>query len=416
VPIGLGWSKSSINTVIFRHSPLVTGNGKQYASFYDADGRVVLAERESASNTWRLAASQYTGNAADAHNTISLGVDGNGIVHIAWDHHNNDLNYAQTLSPGSLQLTARRKTDGERESRVTYPEFYELANGDLLLTYRVGGSGNGDVVLKRYNSAEGKWCTLQSNLISGKSAKAPITQNAYTEMNVDLHGTIHLGWVWRRTPDVQTNHDVCYAKSSDGGKTWTDSTGRPLSLPITDANCETAVSIPENSDLINQTTLAADDAGHPYIATYYKTPDNPVAQIRIVYNDGNGWKTSQVGDRHTALNLGGGGTKRIPLSRPLVLVNSGELPRVHVIFRDEERGARVSIASTDNIQSGHWLIRDLTRESYGSWEPSFDPVLWRTRGILNLFLQNVDQLDGADNQVRTDGPVPTMVSVLECKP
>ena len=51
--------------------------------------------------------------------------------------------------------------------------------------------------------------------------------------------------------------------STDGGVNWTDSTGKPLVLPITDATCEVAVQLPEKSDLINQTTLAADDKGHP---------------------------------------------------------------------------------------------------------------------------------------------------------
>jgi hypothetical protein len=415
--IGKGWAKSSINTVIFRHSPLVTFQDTQYAAYYDGDSHVVLAKRKVGSDQWETRTTALTGNAKDAHNTIALGIDGNGIVHMAWDHHNNDLNYVQTVAAGSLELTDKLKTDGVRETKVTYPEFYSLANGDMLLTYRVGSSGNGDVVLKKYDAGKRAWRTLQSNLVKGESVVHPgVTQNAYTEMNVDVTGTIHLGWVWRRTPNVETNHDICYARSSDGGKTWTDSTGRVLALPITDATCEVAVKIPEKSDLINQTTMAADDAGHPYIATYYKTEDNPVAQVRVVYNDGTGWKASQVGTRRTALNLGGGGTKNIPLSRPVVLVDSGAHPRVHVVFRDADRGAKVSLATTTDIAKGEWAIRDLTNESVGSWEPSFDPVLWRTLGILDLLLQKVDQLDGGDNQVRANGPEPTMVYVLECRP
>ncbi|MGN6370769.1 MAG: BNR repeat-containing protein [Phycisphaerae bacterium] len=417
IAIGKGWAESSINTVIFRHSPLVTFRDTQYAAFYDGGGHVVLAKRKVGADQWETRRTALTGNAKDAHNTIALGVDGNGIVHMAWDHHNNDLNYVQTVSPGSLELTGKLKTDGVRETKVTYPEFYSMANGDLLLTYRVGSSGNGDVVLKRYDAGKRAWKTLQSNLVQGDSVLHPgVTQNAYTEMNVDVKGTIHLGWVWRRTPDVETNHDICYARSTDGGLTWTDSTGKELALPITDATCETAVKIPEKSDLINQTTIAADDAGHPYIATYYKTEENLVAQVRVVYNDGTGWKSSQVGERQTALNLGGGGTKKIPLSRPLVLVDSGEHPRVHVVFRDADRGAKVTLATTTEIAKGDWKMRDLTTEGVGSWEPTYDPVLWRTRGILDLLLQKVDQLDGGDNQVRAHGPAPTMVYVLECKP
>jgi hypothetical protein len=414
-PIGMGWAKTSINTVIFRHGPLATFDTTQYAAYYDGDGNVILAKRTLGSDKWDIRKTQYHGNATDAHNTISIGIDGNGILHIAWDHHNNDLNYAQTKAPGSLELTDRLPTDGNREHSVTYPEFYSLANGDLLLAYRVGSSGNGDVILKRFDAKTKAWSTLQSNLISGKSTKG-YTQNAYTEMNVDAQGTIHVGWVWRRTPNVETNHDICYARSTDGGATWTDSTGKTLTLPITDATCEVAVAIPEKSDLINQTTLAADDAGHPYIATYFKKPGESVAQLQVVYNDGSGWKTSQVGERKTPLNLGGGGTKAIPLSRPLVLVDKGPTPRVHVVFRDVDRGSKVSIGTAANLQPGPWEFRDLTTDSYGYWEPTYDAPLWRRDGLLDLFLQNVDQKEGSDNVNRADGAAPTMASVLEWKP
>jgi hypothetical protein len=414
-PIAPGWSQTSINCVIFRHGPLATFGDTQYAAFYDADGAVVLAKRTIGSNQWQTRVTQYHGSPNDAHNTISIGMDGNGILHVAWDHHNVDLHYAQTKAAGSLELTGHLSTDGLREQSVTYPEFYSLANGDLLLTYRVGSSGNGDVVLKRFSAKERKWTTLQANLISGKSAKG-YTQNAYTEMNVDVKGTIHVGWVWRRTPNVATNHDICYARSTDGGVSWTDSTGKSLTLPITDATCEVAVPIPENSDLINQTTLAADDDGHPYIATYYKKPGQAVAQIEVVYNDGTGWKTSQVGTRTTPLNLGGGGTKAIPLSRPLVLVEKGSTPRIHVVFRDIDRGSKVSIATTQDILKGEWNIEDLTTQSYGFWEPTYDATLWQHRGLLDLFLQNVDQKEGADNADPGEGVAPSMVSVLEYTP
>jgi len=39
---------------------------------------------------------------------------------------------------------------------------------------------------------------------------------AYWKMCTDSGGTLHLSWVWRETGDVATNHDMAYAKSSDG--------------------------------------------------------------------------------------------------------------------------------------------------------------------------------------------------------
>ena len=61
------------------------------------------------------------------------------------------------------------------------------------------------------------------------------------------------GWVWRGPPGVESNHNVCYTQSTDGGITWTTAAGKPQELPITALNCETAWVVPMKHDLINQT-------------------------------------------------------------------------------------------------------------------------------------------------------------------
>ncbi len=59
-------------------------------------------------------------------------------------------------------------------------------------------------------------------------------------MHVDASGTIHLSWVWRETWLVETNHDLCYARSSDNGITWQRSDDTPYTLPITMSTAEVA--------------------------------------------------------------------------------------------------------------------------------------------------------------------------------
>ncbi|MGO8055575.1 BNR-4 repeat-containing protein, partial [Rhizobium leguminosarum] len=61
-------------------------------------------------------------------------------------------------------------------------------------------------------------------------------------------------------------HDICYARSKDGGKTWEKSSGEKYQSPITAANAEYALRIPQKSELINQTSMFADAQGNPYIA------------------------------------------------------------------------------------------------------------------------------------------------------
>ena len=98
------WSGSSINVVANIHYALFTESRTQFAAFYDADGFMVLAKRTLGSDTWETRRSAYKGNVADAHNSISIVVDGAGFVHVSWDHHANPLNYARSVAPGSLEL------------------------------------------------------------------------------------------------------------------------------------------------------------------------------------------------------------------------------------------------------------------------------------------------------------------------
>ena len=83
-----------------------------------------------------------------------------------------------------------------------------------------------------------------------------------------------------------------------------------------------------------------------------------------------------------------------------------------MIFRDEERGSKISIAVCKNLQDAKWEVKDLHQASVGSWEPTYDTELWKSRKLLHLFVQNVQQLDG---EGRANLPA-EMVQVLEWDP
>ncbi|MCJ8164322.1 BNR repeat-containing protein [Pontibacter sp. E15-1] len=385
-----GWANNSVNTVVFRKNSLVTHKGSQYAAWYDADRHVVLAKRKSGSDTWQIQRTEFTGNASDAHNAISIMVDGEGYLHLSWDHHNNKLNYARSLTPGSLLLSEKMPMTGQHEGVVSYPEFYRLKNGNLLFFYRDGGSGQGNLVINSFDTHTRQWTQLHSNLISGEGKR-----NAYWQAHIDGKGTIHVSWVWRESPDVASNHDLSYARSSDGGLTWERTTGEPYTLPITEAAAEIAQRIPQNSELINQTSMGADAEGNPFIATYWREADSDIPQYHLVYHNGDTWNTRELDFRTTPFSLSGQGTKRIPIARPQVLVkNAGDDTSILLLFRDEERGNKASALVIGKLSDPAWTIRDLTQESLGAWEPSYDTELWKEKGILNLFVQRVEQVDG----------------------
>lgn len=404
IPIAEGWAKTSVNAVIFRKNSVTSFGKNQYAAFYDENSKVVVAKRKLGAKNWEIKQTNFSGNTKDAHNSISLAVDGRGFLHLAWNHHNSSLQYARSLKSESLEFSAELPMISNKENKVTYPEFYNLPDGNLLFLYRDGGSGNGNLVLNFYDAKTQKWTRVQNNLIDGEGKR-----NAYPQMTVDVSGTIHLSWVWRETPNVATNHDLAYAKSTDNGKTWQKSNGEKYVLPINSENAEIVWKIQQNSELINQTSMTADLRGNPFIATYWRDGNSDIPQFRVVYFDGKTWKMSQVSQRKTAFSLNGAGTKRIPVSRPQIVVNK---EKVFVIFRDAERENRVSAAVSENIKENVWKVIDLSETEVGMWEPTFDQSLWNQRKELHLFVQNVGQGDGE----KLENLPPQMISILEWKP
>ncbi|MFV0606835.1 MAG: BNR repeat-containing protein [Niabella sp.] len=407
VNIAPGWASNSINTVVFRKNAVTTYKDIQFICYYDKDQHVVLGKRKLGSKQWELKQTKFKGNCLDAHRSISLIVDSKGFLHMSWNHHNNPLHYAKSKEPLSLELFEKKLMTGKNEEDVTYPEFYNLPDGKLLFFYRYGGSGKGNLVMNKYDPETQQWTQLYDNLIDGERVR-----NAYWQICIDIKGTIHLSWVWRESPDVASNHDMCYTRSTDGGITWEKSTGEKYPIPITASNAEYAYHIPQKSELINQTAMAADKKGNPYIVTYWRNQDSRVPQYRLIYHNGHKWALQTLAFRKTAFSLSGGGTKRIPISRPQVAVYKKMFNTcVAIIFRDEEKGSKISIAFNKNIRKTKWQVKDVLDEDLGSWEPSYDTELWKHKKKLHLFVQKTDQAD-QEGQSKLE---PQVASVVEVK-
>jgi hypothetical protein len=395
--------------VVFRKNALTTYRDTQFISFYNANGAVVIGKRKAGTSKWQLKQTAYTGNIKDAHNSISMMVDGDGYLHLAWDHHNSSLNYCRSIAPLSLELTDKILMTGVNENSVSYPEFYKMPNGGLLFFYRDGGSGRGNLVLNYYSITGKRWTRLHDNLIDGEGKRNP-----YWQTCVDDKGVIHLSWVWRESPDVASNHDMCYARSPDGGLTWEKSTGQKYALPITAATAEHAWDIFGHRELINQTSMCTDTKGDPIIASYWRDTGSLVPQYHILYKKDGQWQVKNLLFRKTPFSLSGGGTKQIPVSRPQVIAwNEGASTAAALIFRDTERGSKVSVAMSKDIASkSNWKLLDLTSIAVGAWEPCYDTELWKDKRIVNLFVQHTEQAD-AEGLINVP---PQLVSVLEWKP
>src|SRR5690606_15123699 len=122
-----------------------------------------------------------------------------------------------------------------------------------------------------------------------------VGENAYINgIHYDQNGRLHVSWVWRGTPDPQTNHDVYYGYSDDDGRTWFNSAGEevasvndnPMSLNTPGLK---VWSVGQNRGLINQEAQAVDSKGGIHILQSYIGEDHPNSNnfwdFRINYGD-----------------------------------------------------------------------------------------------------------------------------------
>lgn len=406
LPIEPGYAATKVNTAIFRHHAVLTHEGRQYVSYYDADGMVTIASRELPGDQWTIQRTAFKGRVTDAHNAISLGVSTDGLLHLSYDHHGHPLRYRRSELPGDPgSFGPQLLMTGQREQRVTYPQFVNLADGTLLFFYRDGGSGRGDVCINRYQPQDQSWHVLQHPLISGEGRC-----NAYwCRPAVGSDGSLQLAWCWRRSGDASTNSKICYARSLDGGETWANSRGEIYALPITPETAEVIDPVEEKNNLSNQDSSEADSRNHLHVVIR-KNDAQGIPQFFHIWWDADCWRTSQVTQFTEPFVMKGGGTLRTPLSRADLLLDRKD--GVYVLYRDNRLGSRPMMAGASPPDYDRWTHTALADVDLRQWEPNYDIGRWKREGVLDLFIQSTDQ--GNHETVTQTGP--QMVSILECRP
>ena len=286
---------------------LVTTQRRIVVAYYDANRQLTVATRARDNGaSWvyhRL--DSWTG--WDSHNYVAAAVDGTGQIHVVANLHNDPLVYYRTTRPGDPRSLMRIATmvDATREQRMTYPVFLTDAAGGLIFKYRDGGSGNGNEIYNRYDTATGRWSALLATPLADGEGQ----RNAYfVGPTLGPDGRFHLAWVWRETPDAATNHDLSYAVSRDLAH-WTRADGTPLALPITLKAAEIVDPVPERAGMINNNTVIGFDRQHRPIITYHKFVADGSTQIFVARFEGTHWRIAQASDwRGFRWDFGGGGS------------------------------------------------------------------------------------------------------------
>ncbi len=281
----------AINGVSYQTEALLTVGNYQYAAWYHrgaSDEDVYLGRRSLPEGAWEVMDTgvDMTRTTSDAHNVISLGISGDGVLHLSWDHHNHNLNLMNSVAGGATGATWNASIfTGQRSSLnpggptvfdVTYPRFItDSATGDMYFTYRTGYSGNGDMNLTRYDAGTGVWDSPHQ-IINGSGADV----NPYLNgLDIDGGGSLHISWTWRPSAGG-SNYDIMYVSSPNGGATWLNVVGNSLGglvsasspdIIIDDNNPGNGLlgAVGLNSSLMNQQTQAVDGDGRVHVIMWH---------------------------------------------------------------------------------------------------------------------------------------------------
>jgi hypothetical protein len=398
ISLGEGWAGNTINTVIFRHHGILTGAGYQYTAFYVNEKTLRILKRRLADNAIEHHDIHGNYNLKDAHNSISMGYDRQGYIHLTYDHHSTSLNYIRALKPHSIDDWSEEiPMTGMHEEQVTYPTFILPRNNyPLTLLYRDGVWNKGSARLKTYDELTKAWMDYPTPILSGADEQ-PWTCNAYwNHPGLGNDGSLHLSFVWRThslgKDQLINNINISYACSHDNGATWQTCRGHLYRLPITPVNAEVIHPVSPGTNLINQCGMAIDSKNRPHIV-FYANDESGIPQYQHLRFDGVRWCHQNLSKRVKTFNMMGGGTLKIPISRPDIVIDNDD--NAYVIFRgdfSENRLAILKLKSPDytcEFESFNYI----DQECVGYAEPVIDRVRWSTDNILSLFVQYNNQPD-----------------------
>jgi hypothetical protein len=282
---------------------LLTDRSDQYVGYYNANHEMMIAHRRLGQDRWeRVQLPTKVG--WDSHNYVTMAIDTTGHLHVAGNMHCVPLIYFRTGKPRDITTFERQPMTGQEEQRCTYPRFLRDADGNLLFTYRSGGSGNGRRFYNSFDIKTQSWSRfLDTPLFEGKGLR-----NAYPNgPAVEPDGWFHVIWVWRDTPDCATNHHLSYARSRDL-RHWETAAGTPLETPLTLAQSAAWIDpIPPGGGIINGCEKLTFDSRNRPMVSYHKRDDEGHMQIYVARFEQGRWRCRPITTWREEVPFRGGG-------------------------------------------------------------------------------------------------------------
>jgi hypothetical protein len=405
----------NINGQAFQKEALATYKSFQYGGFYNANRQLCIFRRNLRTNKIDILSFPYILSKDDAHNTISLGFCANdGTLHIAFDHHNNTLNYIRskkylldfpekTSWKLSQFLPLSHQLDEEIEE-VSYPSFVSMPDGNLQLFYRKGKSGDGQNWMVTYKSQKSQWQErhaidspegyFEDDLDNSRSRNA-----YYNGWDYDKNGVLYTTFTWREKADG-ANHDWIYAFSKDQGKSWKNNRGETVAhqdsslLMNLESKHSIIRTINRKQSLMNQQAQAVDSKGRIHVVYWSKLPNKP-------FKEGEFWDRKASGYYHLWRDTNGKWYEKLIIAqagtRPQILFDAND--HLYLLYYRQsarekithpiyfEKGELVMLKATSESQWKKWKIIGIDTHHLSILEPKPDVSRFQQTGIISLMQQ-----------------------------
>ncbi|MEY9951217.1 BNR-4 repeat-containing protein [Leifsonia sp. EB34] len=304
---------------------VLTRGDRQYVAFYDGEGRLRVSQRTLSSsvggNDCDTAGAVWSATKVldefhsswNAHRSVTMAMDKFGRLHIVGALHASSLfgdpsgeapadghapgAYYRSDSSGDVASLARQTeiVSPEQDGELTYPVFYTLGDGRLVLgvSNRFGGVASQGFNL--WDESQERWTRI-ATFNNAKSGDL-FTFVYFGNVVRDAKGTFHLAWVWRTGSSFNNamngthNGRVSYASTTDFS-TWRNAAGVTIKLPIDWADTGTIVDdVPSGTGLMPP-NLALDSDGSPLLT--YVHDDAKVARIYAASVNGKHWAVHRL--------------------------------------------------------------------------------------------------------------------------
>lgn len=361
----------------------LSGTVYQAVCFWNSDSELVLGKRilDGAWTFYNYPAITVAGD--DNHDTISVGLDPNGYLHVCYGMHIQPLIYKKSdasINAWTSGLTGTSSMLGTNETEVTYPVFVNDPSGNLYFLFRDGGAASGDLYMYKYNHISETWLgvsgTVAGKLIDGKSdSLGEYWEHPCFDDDFGSGGYLHLGFHFR-SDTSNSNKSKSYAKWD--GINWKKSDGSSQTVPIRIGNAEVVDSDGVvNTGMTSFNTLYSDSNGNPHLV-YPKTGADGYRHIYHAYHNGTSWTISQV--TITSNPVVTDISDFVDLIPAIAIDRSTNT--LYVLHIDRTEGDELQLAKSTNFTT--WKFRRVYSHSLGSWTPKYDYVEFERSGILYI--------------------------------